>query len=48
MEKHVLDYAEIDEIDEIDDGQQLALIWCDTHQVYEWHWIARPVNQKEI
>ena len=41
MEKHVLDTAEIDEVDEIDGEQQLVLVWCDTHQVYEWHWVDR-------
>lgn len=38
-ESHDLDFGEIDELDELGDGEQLALIWCDTHEEYEWHWI---------
>lgn len=42
---HVLDYDEIDEIDEVDDGRRLVLIWCETHQVHEWHWVPEnPVD----
>lgn len=29
---------DIDEFDEIGAGEQLVLIWCDTHGDYEWHW----------
>jgi hypothetical protein len=39
--KHELDYDEIDEVDEINGDEQLALVWCDTHGGYEWHWILR-------
>lgn len=35
--KHELWFWEIDSLDEIDDNCQLALIWCETHQRYEWH-----------
>jgi len=28
---------EIDSLDEIDEYCQLALVWCETHQKYEWH-----------
>lgn len=34
---HDLDYGDIDELDEIADDNQLALIWCWKHKVYEWH-----------
>ena len=37
---HDLDYSEIDELDEIDEDQQLTLIWCAKHRKYEWHWLA--------
>jgi hypothetical protein len=40
-QKHDLDYGEIDDLDEISGDEQLALIWCSTHQTYEWHWIPR-------
>jgi hypothetical protein len=36
-EEHELDYDDIEELDEIDDGEQLVLIWCDRHGD-EWHW----------
>ena len=35
--QHVLNCDEIDCLDEIDDGSQLALVWCETHKAYEWH-----------
>jgi hypothetical protein len=38
---HELDYSEIDQEDEISGDEQLVLIWCNTHQDYEWHWIER-------
>ena len=38
-ELHDLDYGNIDDLDEIDESEQLALVWCDTHQEFEWHWI---------
>jgi hypothetical protein len=41
-EEHDLDYDDIDELDEIGAGEQLVLIWCDTHEVYEWHWVPFP------
>jgi hypothetical protein len=40
--KHDLDYAEIDDLDEISGDEQLALIWCGTHQKYEWHYRGSP------
>ena len=42
---HDLDHGEIDELDEIDGDQQLALIWCITHQRFEWHWIDREPSR---
>ena len=39
--KHKLDPSQIDEMDEIDDDQQLSLVWCETHQAWEWHWLDR-------
>jgi hypothetical protein len=33
----------IDELDEIDGDEQLALVWCTTHRTWEWHWI--PVER---
>lgn len=38
---HDLDFTEIDELDEISGDEQLALIWCDTHGTWEWHWVDR-------
>lgn len=37
---HDLDYGEIDALDEISGDYQLVLIWCETHQTYESHWIV--------
>ncbi len=34
---HELDCDQIDSLDEIDDGDQLSLVWCTTHGNYEWH-----------
>jgi len=39
-EAHEIDLAEgADEIDEISGDQSLALVWCVTHQAWEWHWV---------
>lgn len=35
--RHVLNTGQIDSLDEIDEDCQLALVWCDSHQKYEWH-----------
>jgi hypothetical protein len=43
--KHILDCYEIDGLDEIDDGMQIARVWCDTHGAYEWHSI--PLDRVE-
>lgn len=34
---HVLSTGDIDSLDEIDEYDQLALVWCESHQKYEWH-----------
>jgi hypothetical protein len=39
MPQHHLDLSQIDERDEIDDGQQLCLVRCDIHRCHEWHWL---------
>lgn len=41
-ECHDLDYSLIDEVDEVDSDEQLVLVWCNTHQTWERHWIPRP------
>ena len=38
---HLLNLQHIDSLDEIDDGCQLALIFCVSHQKFEWHNIAQ-------
>lgn len=37
MAKHELWCWEVDSLDETDDESQLAYVWCETHQKYEWH-----------
>lgn len=34
---HELDCDNIDSLDEIDEHAQLSLVWCTTHEKYEWH-----------
>jgi hypothetical protein len=41
---HYLDLSQIDDLDEADDGQQHCLVWCETHEAYEWHWLAFPLD----
>lgn len=38
---HRLDTSQVDQLDEISGDEQLALIWCETHRKWEWHWIDR-------
>ncbi|MDX0752942.1 hypothetical protein GOD45_23935 [Sinorhizobium medicae] len=38
---HQLDPSQVDELDEISGDAQQALVWCETHQSWEWHWIDR-------
>jgi hypothetical protein len=40
---HVLDYLQIDELDEDDGEEQMVLIWCRTHKTWEWHWVAKEL-----
>lgn len=40
---HELWCWEVDSLDEIDDDSQLALVWCETHQKYEWHNLRRDL-----
>lgn len=39
-EKHDVDRTNVDERDELDEGQQLCHVWCRTHEKYEWHWVS--------
>lgn len=41
MKNHELDTAEIDQEDEIDEYDQLCLVWCRKHKKHEWHYIPR-------
>lgn len=38
---HQLQCWEVDSLDEVDEGNQLALVWCATHRKYEWHNLNR-------
>lgn len=38
-EKHDLDTSQVDDLDEISGDEQLKLVWCNTHQKWEWHWL---------
>jgi hypothetical protein len=38
---HRLDTSQVDSLDEISGDEQLALVWCETHQTWEWHWLER-------
>lgn len=35
--RHELSTGEIDSVDEVDEENQLALVWCNSHEKYEWH-----------
>jgi uncharacterized protein YuzB (UPF0349 family) len=35
--------SEIDDCDVIDGDEQLCLVFCDTCQRYEWHWLPRDL-----
>jgi hypothetical protein len=40
MIEHQIDFSEgADDLDEISGDQQLALMWCNVHQIWEWHWV---------
>lgn len=38
---HRLDTSQVDQLDEISGDEQLALVWCETHRKWEWHWCER-------
>jgi hypothetical protein len=38
---HDVDPNDVDDLDEISGGEQLKLVWCETHKTYEWHWLER-------
>ena len=40
-EHHEIDCSNVDDLDEIDDDCQLALVWCNTHKRFEWHNVRR-------
>lgn len=42
-DEHVLSCDEIEELDEINGDEQLAWIWCKTHEKLEWHSIPRDM-----
>lgn len=39
-EHHILDTTDIEDRDEINDGEQLVWVWCQIHKRYEWHNIS--------
>ncbi|AWM24957.1 hypothetical protein [Sinorhizobium fredii] len=39
---HRLDTTQVDQLDEISGDEQQALVWCETHRKWEWHWLDRP------
>lgn len=43
-EEHDLDTSQIDDKDEISGDEQLMLVWCDTHQRWEWHWLPIDIE----
>jgi hypothetical protein len=38
-EEHDLNTSQIDDKDEISGDEQQCLVWCNTHQKWEWHWL---------
>ena len=41
--KHRIDSSQVDSLDEISGDEQQALVWCETHKEWEWHWIDRSL-----
>lgn len=35
--EHDIDTTQIDEKDEISGDERLCLVWCNTHEKWEWH-----------
>lgn len=38
---HLVGPSQVDQLDEISGDEQYALVWCETHRNWEWHWIER-------
>lgn len=36
---HQLDPSQVDQLDDRSGDEQLALVWCETHKSWEWHYI---------
>jgi hypothetical protein len=36
---HRIDLSQVDQIDERSGDEQLALVWCENHRSFEWHWV---------
>jgi hypothetical protein len=36
---HQLDLTQVDQLDDRSGDEQLALVWCETHKTYEWHYV---------
>ena len=41
--RHEVDPSQVDELDDISGDEQLALVWCETHNTWEWHYIDRDL-----
>lgn len=39
--EHSLDVSKIADTDEVSGDNVSCSVWCDTHKVYEWHWLER-------
>ncbi len=36
---HHLDLTQVDQLDDRSGDEQLALVWCETHKDWEWHYV---------
>lgn len=43
MATRVLDYSEIDELDEVSGDEQDVLVSCNMHKKHEWHCVTRDL-----
>ncbi|MEO4000330.1 hypothetical protein [Mesorhizobium sp. CAU 1732] len=41
--RHEVDPSQVDELADISGDEQLALVWCETHRDWEWHYIDREL-----
>lgn len=41
--RHQIDPSHVDSLDEISGDEQQALVWCETHKEFEWHWVERDL-----